>query len=91
MIPRRKLKGVDLALSVIGFGAAPLGGEYGAVDERQAIRVLGAALEAGINFFDTSPYYGRTLSESRLGKGLAGFRDDIVISTKAGRYEPVPP
>ncbi len=87
MIPRRKLEGTHLDLSVIGFGAGPLGGEYGAISERQANRVVKAAFEAGMNFFDTSPYYGRTVSESRLGRGLAGFRDEVVISTKAGRYD----
>ena len=86
MIPRRQPEGTDLVLPVIGFGAAPLGEEYGAVGEHEAIKTIHSALEAGINFFDTSPYYGRTVSESRLGMGLAGTRDDAVISTKAGRY-----
>ena len=87
MTPRRRLEGTDLDLPVVGFGAAPLGGEYGAVDEREATRAVRAALEAGIDFFDTSPYYGRTLSESRLGRALDGVRADAIVSTKAGRYD----
>ena len=84
---RRRLPGTDLHLSVVGFGAAPLGEEYGPVDEREGTDVVRAALEAGINYFDTSPYYGRSLSESRLGRSLSGVRDRVVVSTKAGRYD----
>ncbi|MCQ3802939.1 MAG: aldo/keto reductase [bacterium] len=83
----RRLSGTDLDLSVVGFGAAPLGEEYGPVDERESTDVVRAALDEGINYFDTSPYYGRTLSESRLGLALSGFRDQAIISTKAGRYD----
>ncbi len=84
---RRRLEGTDLDLPAVGFGAAPLGDEYGAVDEQEALRVVRAALDAGIDYFDTSPYYGRTLSESRLGRALADIRDRAVVSTKAGRYD----
>ena len=87
MVPRRRLNGTDLDLPVVGFGAAPLGDEYGTVDEREAIRAVRASLDAGIDFFDTSPYYGRTLSESRLGLALAGVRAEAIVSTKAGRYD----
>jgi L-galactose dehydrogenase len=46
-----------------------------------------AAFEAGINFFDTSPYYGDTKSEAVLGRGLALLpRDHIVVASKVGRY-----
>lgn len=86
MMPRRRLEGTDLDLPVVGFGSAPLGDEYGAIGESEGVRAVRASLEAGVNFFDTSPYYGRTLSESRLGRALAGVRGDTVISTKAGRY-----
>ncbi len=84
---RRRLPGTDVLLSVVGFGAAPLGEEYGPVDGRAGAEVIRAALDAGINYFDTSPYYGRSLSEYRLGRALAGVRDQAIISTKAGRYD----
>lgn len=87
VMQRRRLAGTDLELPAVGFGAAPLGGEYGDVGEREAGRVVRAAVESGIDFFDTSPYYGRTLSESRLGRALAGLRSDVILSTKAGRYD----
>ena len=76
-----------MAVSEIGFGAATLGDEYFALDPAEGTRAVHAAIDAGINFFDTSPYYGRTLSESRLGEALAGRRDKVVLCTKAGRYD----
>ena len=45
------------------------------------------AIERGINFFDVSPYYGRTLAEQRLGAALSGKRDKVVLATKCGRYD----
>jgi L-galactose dehydrogenase len=44
------------------------------------------AIDHGINFFDVSPYYGRTLAEERLGSALAGRRDRVILATKVGRY-----
>lgn len=71
-----------LQISKMGFGCAPLGNEYGGLDETEAIRVVHDAIDAGINFFDTSPYYGRTLSETRLGNALKGKRDKVILATK---------
>jgi len=75
-----------LRVSVLGFGAAPLGNEYGEVAGAEGDRAVHVAIERGITFFDTSPYYGRTLSEQRLGIALNGKRQQIVLSTKLGRY-----
>jgi L-galactose dehydrogenase len=44
------------------------------------------AIDAGINLVDTSPYYGRTLAEERLGSALHGRRHEVVLGTKCGRY-----
>lgn len=77
----------DLGLSRLGFGAAPLGNEYGDVDEPEMERTVHVAIDCGVTVFDTSPYYGRTVSESRLGAALAGRRDEVVLCTKAGRYD----
>jgi L-galactose dehydrogenase len=76
-----------IAVSVIGFGGAPLGNEFGGVDLAEGERAVHLAAERGINFFDTSPYYGRTLSETRLGAALADRRQQVVLSTKCGRYD----
>jgi L-galactose dehydrogenase len=77
----------NLNVSLIGFGAAPLGNEFGAIDEAEAERAVAFAIDHGINFFDTSPYYGRTLSETRLGKALQGRRHEIILASKCGRYD----
>lgn len=82
----RKLGATDLRLSLLGFGAAPLGGAYETIDPREAANAVRAAIDNGINFFDTSPYYGETLSETRLGEALVGQRDKVVLCTKCGRY-----
>ena len=83
----RVLGKTGLRLSAIGFGAAPLGNEFGAIDPAEGERAVQTAIDRGINFFDTAPYYGRTMSEQRLGAALAGKRDQIVLSTKLGRYD----
>ncbi len=82
----RKLGGTGLRVSVIGFGASPLGNEFGPADENEGQRAVHTAVREGINFFDVSPYYGRTLAETRLGKALAGRRDQVILATKCGRY-----
>lgn len=76
-----------LRVSAVGFGAATLGEEYGAVDPAEGRRAVDCAIDHGINFFDVSPYYGRTLAEERLGRFLQGKRDRVVLATKVGRYD----
>jgi L-galactose dehydrogenase len=83
----RPLDGTDLHVSVIGFGASPLGNEFGVIDPEEGERAVRHAIDSGINFFDVSPYYGRTLAEERLGKSLAGHRSEVVLATKCGRYD----
>lgn len=81
----------DLRVSILGFGAATLGNEYGPVTSAQGERAVAAALDAGINFFDVSPYYGRGVAEERLGAALQGHRQGVVLCTKVGRYGPTLP
>lgn len=73
-------------VSAIGFGASTLGGEYGPLDAATGRRAVDAAIDHGINFFDVSPYYGRTLAEERLGEALRGKRQKVILETKVGRY-----
>jgi L-galactose dehydrogenase len=82
----RKFGQTDLNLSLIGFGTATLGDIFGTIDPAEGIRAVHLAIDNGINFFDSSPYYGITLAETRLGEALAGRRDRVVLSTKCGRY-----
>jgi L-galactose dehydrogenase len=76
-----------LVVSSIGFGAATLGGEFGPLDAATGRRAVDAAIDQGINLFDVSPYYGRTLAEERLGEALRGKREKVILSTKVGRYD----
>ncbi|XXG49000.1 hypothetical protein AAC387_Pa02g3301 [Persea americana] len=88
-LERRDLGLTGLKLSCIGFGASPLGNVFGAVSEDEANSAVRLAFSLGINFFDTSPYYGGTLSEKVLGKALRAVgapREEFVVSTKCGRY-----
>ncbi|KAF1711574.1 aldo/keto reductase [Pseudoxanthomonas sacheonensis] len=85
-IAERRLGATGIRLPVLGFGAAPIGNLYTEVTNDEAMRAIGAALEKGIRYFDTAPYYGYGLSESRLGQGLKGVpRETVRISTKVGR------
>jgi D-threo-aldose 1-dehydrogenase len=73
-------------VSPLGFGGAPIGNLYAPVTERDAQAALEEALGRGIRYFDTAPFYGQGLSETRMGRSLAGRpRDSFVVSTKVGR------
>jgi len=75
-----------MEVTVLGLGAAGLGGVFGDVQLEECIQTVHeAVLQHGINFIDTSPYYGN--SESTLGKCLKGIpRDRYYIASKLGRY-----
>jgi L-galactose dehydrogenase len=83
----RELGKTDLRLSALGFGAGPLGDDYGTIDASEGKRAVHLAIDRGITFFDTAPYYGRKLSESRLGEALEGHRQEVILCTKLGRYD----
>jgi D-threo-aldose 1-dehydrogenase len=88
----RALGRTGLSVSSLGFGGAPLGDLYTALDDATAIATVEAAATAGITLFDTAPLYGRGLSEHRLGTALRRRpRSSFVLSTKVGRvYVPAP-
>lgn len=70
----------------MGLGAAHLGGMYNRVDGTLAQATLTAAWDNGIRYFDTAPFYGRGLSEHRLGSFLIDRpRSEFVVTTKVGR------
>jgi D-threo-aldose 1-dehydrogenase len=85
--------GAVLRFTELGFGAAPLGNLYRALDEDVAALTVNAAWDAGIRYFDTAPLYGLGLSETRLNPLLRRLkREDYVLSTKVGRLlKAVPP
>ena len=88
---RRKVGATPLDLPVFGFGAAHLGELYTLVTEAESLATMDAAWDAGVRYFDTAPWYGRGLSEHRLGGYLrTKKRGDFQITTKVGRtlYRP---
>ncbi len=89
VLEKRRLGATDLYLSRLGFGASSIGAEFGQFDLVASLASVRAALEAGINYIDTAAYYGRGMSEILLGQILPDYpRDEIVVSTKLGRYAP---
>lgn len=83
----RILGRTGLNVSRVGFGASPLGAEFGEIDTREGERAVHRAIDEGINYFDVAPYYGRTLAETRLGRFLFGRRAKVVLASKVGRYD----
>lgn len=85
---RRKLGNTDLELPVISYGASSLGQEFRRVTIDEALQSCRVALELGMNFIDTSPFYGRGMSEVLLGQVLRDLpREDFILGTKLGRYD----
>src|SRR3954465_14614117 len=83
----RPLGQTGLELSWLSFGASSLGQEFRTVDLNEALRSVHVALDLGMNFIDTSPFYGRGMSEVLLGGALRGVpRDSYLLGTKLGRY-----
>ena len=84
----RTLGNTGLELPILSFGASSLGQEFRQVDLDEALRSVHVALDCGMNFIDTSPYYGRGMSEVLLGPALRGIpRDSYILGTKLGRYD----
>ena len=70
----------------LGFGTAPLGNMFRAIPDDEALATVEAAWDHGIRYFDTAPFYGAGLAETRLGQVLSTKpRDSYVLSTKVGR------
>jgi L-galactose dehydrogenase len=86
MMEYRSLGVTGINVSIIGFGASPLGNVFRTIDQNEGVRAVHFAIDHGINFFDVSPYYGLTLAEKRLGEALTGYREKVVLATKCGRY-----
>lgn len=82
----RQLGETNLQISVLGFGASPLGDVFRKTDPADRTAAVHLAVDSGINFFDVSPYYGLTLAETRLGEALEDRREKVVLATKCGRY-----
>src|SRR5258708_38534685 len=85
----RQLGHSGLKVPVLSFGCGTFGGKgeffsaWGNTDVQEATRLVDICLEAGVNLFDTADVYSNGLSETILGKAIAGRRDSVLISTKA--------
>lgn len=83
----RTLGKTGLQPTVLAFGASSLGQEFRQVDLNEALDSVRVALDGGMNFVDTSPFYGRGMSEMLLGRVLPEYgRDSYILQTKLGRY-----
>jgi aryl-alcohol dehydrogenase-like predicted oxidoreductase len=78
-MPIRQIGSLDVSL--VGLGCNNFGGR---IDEPASAAVVQAALDAGINFFDTADVYGGTRSEEFLGRALGKHRTDVIVATKFG-------
>ncbi|MCR9296111.1 MAG: aldo/keto reductase [bacterium] len=85
---RRRLGNTELELPILSFGASSLGAEFRGVTLEEVFASIHTALELGLNFIDTSPFYGRGMSEVLLGVALKEVpREDYIMCTKLGRYD----
>src|SRR5579875_401215 len=88
---KKRTLGKSLQVSEIGFGCMGLSFSYGPPTEKQdAIRVIRAAVEQGVTFFDTAEVYGPFVNEEVVGEALEPFRKDVVIATKFGFKDGTP-
>jgi L-galactose dehydrogenase len=84
----RELGNTGLKLPIVSFGASSLGQEFRQVDVGEALNSVHVALDCGMKFIDTSPFYGRGMSEVLLGIALKDVpRDSYILGTKVGRYD----
>ena len=84
----RRLGKTDLDRPILSFGASSLGQEFRSVKLDEALESVRVALDCGLNFIDTSPFYGRGMSEVLLGIALRGVpRESYTLCMKLGRYD----
>jgi aryl-alcohol dehydrogenase-like predicted oxidoreductase len=85
IVQKRKLGKSNLEVSALGLGCMGMSFGFGAAkDEQEMIRLIHAAVDRGITFFDTAEVYGPYTNETLVGKALEPVRDKVVIATKFG-------
>jgi len=86
VLPKRRVGKTKLEVTTLGLGGAPMGGFRATIPDAEAVALTDAGYDAGIRYFDTSPFYGYGRSELRMGAALREKpRGDFVLSTKVGR------
>src|ERR1044072_1464231 len=89
---RRRLGTTELELTAVGVGTAPIGSGrdwpvfWGPQDEPQSIVAIRCALELGVNWIDTAPFYGWGRAEEIVGRALHGVHDDVLVFSKCGTF-----
>jgi aryl-alcohol dehydrogenase-like predicted oxidoreductase len=89
-LARARLGHSDLEITRVGVGTAPIGStpewriNWGPQDEGDAIRAIQTAVDAGVNWIDTAPFYGWGRAERLVGEALAGRREQVYLFTKCG-------
>jgi aryl-alcohol dehydrogenase-like predicted oxidoreductase len=81
----RRLGRTNFEVSEVSLGTWQIGGSWGSVSEKDAKRILHAAIDQGINFFDTADVYGDGRSERLIAQAIAERSEKIYVATKAGR------
>jgi len=89
VIPMRRLGKTGRLVSEVGFGAWAIGAGWGAVDDRESLAAMHAAVDAGVTFIDTADVYGDGRSERLVGQLLRERPEQLVVATKLGRRVPV--
>lgn len=90
MLETRRLGRSDLDITKVGVGTAPIGSTpnwrvyWGPQDEKTAIRAIQTALDLGVNWIDTAPFYGWGKAEEIVGKAVKDRREEVYIFTKCG-------
>ena len=79
---RRRLGTTAVSLTQLGFGGASIGGLHGPIPDDESLGAIRGAWESGVRYFDTAPWYGRGLSEHRVG--------DVVIFNSRNPHEVSP-
>ena len=80
----QRILGQSLVVSQQGLGCMGMSEFYGVGDDAESIAVINAALDSGVNFFDTADMYGPFTNERLVGRAIASRRDEVVLATKFG-------
>src|SRR4030095_16559102 len=81
---KRRLGSSDLGVSEIAFGGMGMAEFSGPADQAESLRTMDAAIELGVNLFDTADMYGRGGNEELVGRAIRGKRERLVIATTFG-------
>src|SRR3954467_5860257 len=85
----RRLGKTERRVSEVGFGAWGIGADWGAVDDRESLAAMHAAVDAGVTFFDTADVYGDGRSERLIAQLVHERAEALVVATKFGRRAPL--